>query len=367
MRADPDVSGTRLLDKEVRTSSPGRVLVFRVLVLLATLLLAAPLPRALAEDAKASEPGPWNYSGTLGVNAAQSAFSDDWKGGDKGAIVWVVNSNFTMQRQFSASYNLSNSLKLAYGQTSRQVQDPANPDERTWDRPLKSTDAIAFESLSRWTLRQLADPFFSFSAESQFRDQSSPLGAIWLNPAKLKETAGVARILEKTEASEVLTRFGFGLRQTIATSFINPPTNEKGSFTSNDVGIDWTTTAKKPLLAKRVLYKGTLAFFKPLLYSKSGALDAYDADRLATDPSHEAVADYWKSVDVNWENAFTGQITKALSVSLAAQLVYDKFDTAANLTIPVPDPALDTEIRRNIRKQGQFREALSLGITYQLF
>jgi hypothetical protein len=160
---------------------------------------------AHAEEAKPAEPGPWKYSGTLGVNAAQSAFSDNWRGGDKGSIVWVASANFTMQRQYSLKYNLSNSLKLAYGQTSRQVADPNDPNGLTWDRPLKSTDALAFESLSRWTLNKFADPFFSFNAESQFRDESSPLGTIWLNPIKLKETAGIARVIEKTEDSEVLS------------------------------------------------------------------------------------------------------------------------------------------------------------------
>jgi hypothetical protein len=330
-------------------------------------LLSFVTPPARAEDPKATEPGPWKYSGTLGVNLAQSAYSDNWKGGDKGSIVWTAGADFTMQRQFSESFNWSNSLKLAYGQTSRQVEDPNNADNLTWDRPLKSTDAIAFESLSRWTLRGVADPFVAFDAETQFRDESSPLGTIWINPIKLKETLGAARILEKTEESETLTRIGFGVRQTIGKSFVNPPTAEKGSFTSMDGGLDWTTSVKKPLLSKRVLYKGTLSLFKPLFFSKKDALSAYDADRLATDPSHEAVADYWKSVDVNWENAFTAQVTKVLSVGILAQLVYDKFDTAANLDIPLADPGLDAEISRNVRKQGQFREALVLGITYRLF
>ncbi|HET7904046.1 MAG TPA: hypothetical protein VFM17_05755, partial [Candidatus Eisenbacteria bacterium] len=228
-------------------------------------------------------------------------------------------------------------------------------------------DQLAFESLSRWTLNQFADPFFAFNAESQFRDESSPVGTIWINPVKLKETAGIARVIEQTEESEILSRVGFGFRQTIAKSFVNPPTDEKGSFTANDGGLDWTTTVKKPLLQKRVLYKATLAFFKPVFYSKSDALEAYDADRLLLDPAHEEVADYWKAVDVNFENSFTAQITKALSVSLIAQLVYDKFDSAANLEIPITDPALDVEIARNVRKAGQFRELLSIGLTYQLF
>ncbi|HEU4725457.1 MAG TPA: hypothetical protein VFU59_09210, partial [Candidatus Eisenbacteria bacterium] len=93
----------------------------------------------------------------------------------------------------------------------------------------------------------------------------------------------------------------------------------------------------------------------------------YDTDRSLADPLHEEVGDYWKAVDVSFESAFTSQITKALSVSLIAQFVYDKFDSAANLNIATADPALDVEIARNLRKKGQFREVLALGLTMRLF
>ncbi|MCC7101008.1 MAG: hypothetical protein IT500_15605, partial [Rubrivivax sp.] len=60
-------------------------------------------------------------------------------------------------------------------------------------------------------------------------------------------------------------------------------------------------------------------------------------------------------------------ITKYLSVNLYAQLVYDKFDSAANVdgTLPLADQLV--EVDRNVRKAGQFKETLSLGLTYRLF
>ena len=91
------------------------------------------------------------------------------------------------------------------------------------------------------------------------------------------------------------------------------------------------------------------------------------AAAIAADPTREAVADFWKAIDVNWQNTFTAQITEALSVNLFAQLLYDKFDSAANVDGTLPLGVQVSEIDRNIRKAGQFKETLALGPTDRLF
>ncbi|MCK4386242.1 MAG: hypothetical protein KAW52_08275, partial [candidate division Zixibacteria bacterium] len=55
--------------------------------------------------------------------------------------------------------------------------------------------------------------------------------------------------------------------------------------------------------------------------------------------------DYWKQIDVNWENSLSISISKYVTVSLYAQLLYDK----------------------EISKRGRFKETLSLGFAYKLF
>ena len=331
----------------------------------ALFLLSAAAARG--EDAKPITPGPWKFGSTAGLTLTQSTFSSNWAGGDKGSIVWVLNGDARAERQVGMRYNISNVLQLAYGQSSRQHADPANPSRLSWGAPDKTTDLIAFESTSRWTLQSFVDPYFAFRAESQFSDQSSPLGAISLNPIKLKESAGVARVLAKTEDREAITRLGFGLRQTLAKSFSDPVTLAKESFTANDGGIEWNTTATWPLLEKKVVYKGSLLVFKPVFYSKSGALETFDTAALAADPARERVADFWKSADVNFLNTFTAGITKHLNVALLAQLVYDKFDSAANVDNALPLSVLVPEVDKNVRKAGQFKQTLSVGLMYQLF
>lgn len=334
-------------------------------LLCAIVLLCAPVARA--QDAKPIEPGPWKFGSTAGLTLTQSSFSSNWAGGDKGSLVWVLNGDARAERQFSTRFNLTNTLQLAYGQTSRQSADPADPSKLVWGTPDKTTDLIAFESTGRWTLQSLVDPYLAFRAESQFSDRSNPLGAITLNPIKLKESAGVARVLLKAEDREAITRVGFGFRQTLAKTIVDPATLARESFTSNDGGIEWNTTATYPMLEKKVIYKGSLLVFKPLFYSKADALDAFDAAAIAADPTREPVTDFWKSADVNFLNTFTAGIAKHLSVALLAHLVYDKFDSAANVDNAQPLATQIPEIDKNIRKAGQFKQTLSIALTYQLF
>lgn len=335
---------------------------------LLTLVAAAP---SIAADPQPVVPGPWKPTFVLGVNLAQSAFTDDWKGGDRGSVVWVANGDFALERQFSTKFNLSNHLQAAYGQSAQQVADPNDPRRRVWDRPQKSTDLLALESVGRFSLGGFVDPFVSVRGETQFMDQSSPIGTIRFNPVTLKETAGIARVFEKTDSSQAISRLGFAFRKTLAKSFTDAITKEKASFTATDGGIDWQNDVTRPVLGGRVLYKGTLGVYKALFYSKSDDLEAFDAladsAAAANGVAHGAVADFWKAVDVNFQNTFTAQITKLLSVNLFAQWVYDKFDAAANVDPTLPFATIRTEVERNTRKSGQFKETLALGLSYRLF
>ena len=327
-------------------------------------LLAA--SRADAQKDSVYAAGPWKYTSAVGLTLTESAYTSNWAGGDKGTIIWVLNSDLRAERQFSPSYNLSNVLQLAYGQTAQQKADPADPSRIAWGAPDKTTDLIAFESTSRWTLRGFADPYFSFRAESQFSDESNPLGSITLNPIKLKEAAGLARVLAKSEDRELITRVGVGMRQTFGKSFIDPVSLAKASFTSNDGGFEWNTTTVWPMLDKKVTYRASLLVFLPVFYSRSDALTTFDAAAIAADPTRGPVADYWKDPDINFLNTFTAAITKHLEVGLVAQLVYDKFDTAANVDNSLPLSVLIPEIDKNVRRVGQFKQTLNIALRYQL-
>ena len=179
--------------------------IIRSAALAACLLVAA---GAHAADPAPPVAGPWKPGADLALNLSQSAFSDDWSGGDRGSVVWVITSDVSAERQWRPGFNLSNLLQLAYGQTSRQ-------NSVNWDVPSKTTDLIAFESVGRFSMQTFVDPYVAVRLEGQFTDQSEPLGDIHLNPIKLKESAGVARVLQKTADAEIITRLGFGFRRTL--------------------------------------------------------------------------------------------------------------------------------------------------------
>lgn len=330
------------------------------------LLLLAPV---VARAQEVVEPGPWKYTGTSALNLTQSTYTKNWSGGDRGQIAWVLNFDLGAERQFHPGFNLANSLKVAFGQTSEQNLD-ANGD-LAWDHPDKSTDQILFESLARFTGPRRFDPYVSLRAESQFRDESyGDLGALTLNPVKLKEAAGVSRMLRKTEDSELLTRLGFGARQTFGRGLRLDSSTQaviEDQFTANDGGFEWQTDVVQPMFDKKIEFKAQLLVFQPVFYSKAEALEDYDALAVAADPGHESVADFWKSTDVNLQSTFTSKITKYLQVVLYAQLIYDKFDTAANVDLALPFADLTNEVNKNVRKAGQFKETLALGLTYTMF
>jgi len=323
-------------------------------------------PQAIP-DSSALVPGPWDWKGKIGATVAQSAFSPNWKGGDTGSFAWTMLGEFTAERQVSTGFHWSHRLAFAYGQTAKQDRT-AGVEELQWQQPAKSTDLLRFESIARWTGPHWANPFVSFGAETQFLDQSSPIGTIHLNPIKLRETVGFAHVFDKSETRELITRLGVGARQTFAKSFIDPVTQETASFTSNDGGIEWQTTARQPISGGKITYRGRLLVFAPLVYSRASALEDYDTAVTAIDPTHTAVADYWRVPDVDWTNAFSTQVTKAISVDLFLELIYDKFDTAANVDNSLPlDTVLRPEIERNIRRAGQFKQTLGLGISASIF
>lgn len=328
-------------------------------------LLALSVSAGTSRAADETVPGPWDFGATVGLNLSQSAFSDNWAGGDEGSINWVLKADLTAQRQFSETMNWSNSLQLAYGQTSKQSTESG---ERSWDPPDKTTDLIQFESLARFTLHRWADPYLGFRLESQFVDQSDPAGReLLFHPLRLKESGGVARVFEKTETTELISRVGFGFRQNIGRAFTDSTgiADDSEGFTTTDGGFEFQTNATYPLAGGKIQYKGEVLVFWPLFYSSSGDLEDYDALALAADPAHEEVADFWKAPDVNFQNTFDAKITEWLSVNLYTQLIYDKFDAATDVDVTRPFSQLDGDVQGGIRKSGQFKQTLALALSYR--
>lgn len=270
---------------------------------------------------------PWTMAVDANLTLTQNAYSDNWVGGEVGAISWTFNSNSLAEKQLYTKVHNKNTLKLSFGQTHNQDKET-----KAWAKPMKSTDLIEFESVFRFTLGGFVDPFASGRVGSKFLDASDPEKDRFLNPITFTESFGVAKVLIKAEKREWTARFGAGLRQHLNRDVLDTLTNERETKTSNDGGIEFVTEFKTPLAQERITFASKLTVFKALFYS--------EADELKGQPSEN----YWKSPDVNWENTFTASITKYLMVNLYMQLLYDK----------------------EIKLGGRFKQTLSLGLTYKL-
>jgi len=338
-------------------------------VLIAGFLIGGGIDAAAAQEtgsAPTDTLGRWKPSLELGLNLNQSTYSNNWSGGDKGSVVWTFLLNGSLENQLAAQANWRNTLKLAYGQTAKQQTD-ANGD-RSWDAPEKSTDLIDLESLIRFTLGGVVDPFASFRFESQFQDASDPDGrTLTVNPLKFTESVGVSREFVKTEDRSLLSRIGFSVRESARRQFENPaPDKTTVTQTGSDGGVEWVTEYKSKVLQDRVTWASKLILYQPLTYSGKSHLEDQSPGALTAAGIDPGVAGFTTTLDADWENIFVAQITKLISVNLYVRWVYDKYD---NTVVPVLDDGgalADPEaVRTAIRKAGQFKETMALGFTYR--
>jgi len=270
---------------------------------------------------------PWNVSVDANLTLTQNAYSNNWVGGESGALSWTFNSNSFAEKQLHEKVYNKNTLKLFFGQTHNQ-----NMATKRWAKPVKSTDLIDFESVFRFTLGGFTEPFAAGRIETQFLDASKLENERFLNPVTFTESLGIAKVLIKQEKQEWTARFGVGLRQHVNRDVLETTGSKRKTQTSNDGGFVFVTDFKTPLAQERITYTGKLSLFKALFFS--------EADKLKGQPNEN----YWKSPDFNWENIFTASITRYLMVNFYVQLLYDK----------------------EINLKTRFKQTLALGVTYKL-
>lgn len=267
----------------------------------------------------------WKTSLILDLTAAQAAYSDSWVGGEVGSFNWVSNLNGRAEKQIKPKVNLKSALKMSFGQTFTQDKDTKN-----WSKPTKSTDLIDWETVGRFTLGQLIDPYAAFRLESQFLDASVEEKKRYLNPLKLTESAGIARLLYELDKNQVLSRLGFAVRQIISQDIIDTLYNTE-TKTETDGGIESVSDVVW-YFGERLTYTGKLTLFKALFFSEKDDFKGTEFE------------DDWKAVDVNWENIVNATVTKIVSVNFYMQFLYDK----------------------QISRKGRLKQTLGIGFVFKL-
>lgn len=286
---------------------------------------AAALVLAAAAGLRAE---PWKKSVDVALTLTQGAYSDNWVGGEVASLTWMLNSNSLFEKKVNAWLDSKNTLKLSFGQTHNQDQDT-----REWREPLKVNDLIDFETVWRFTLGGFVDPYVSGRLESQFLDQSDRANERAVNPMRLTESAGIAKVLVKDGKREWSMRLGGAFREIVDRDRRDPATETFETEWTHDGGVQFVNEFATPLGDTTRMFSSRLYVYEAFFYSES--------DKLAGLPNE----DYWRAPDVNWENILSASVTKHLAFMLYVQLLYDK----------------------EVDLAGRFKETLGLGFTYQLF
>ena len=294
----------------------------KTITLLTILLVSA--VTAFAGDQP--EPGPWKVDISTGVVTTQSAYSDNWTGGEAGSINWIGFYTSMTKRQLSRNWYTQFDWKLAFGQT--HVQDKESKD---WQSPTKSEDKIRYDAILKLTKGWFADPYFALTFESQFLDASSPFTARYVNPMEFTESSGLARtIVEVPDKTKLTTRLGIGLRERIArfddpadTLSATPGTKSESTV---DGGAEWVTDLLLGSAASKYSFNSKLTVFQSLFNSKEDEL-----------PSIGAVTSHARG-----QNQLRVKVSSLINVGLAWQLLYDK----------------------EIDLGGRLKQSLSVGLVY---
>ena len=284
----------------------------------------------------------WKKSLIADFTVTEASYSDSWTGGEAGSVNWVSNLNGSAEKQVQPWLNFKSTLRLSFGQTMTQekyevqVRDTTDHVDslrseirKRWTRPQKSTDLIDWENVGRITKGWVVDPYAAFRLESQFLDATNAAKKLYFTPVKLTESAGAARKFYEKDKSFVTSRLGLALRQILKRTADTALTVWDTTLT--DGGLESVTDAELHF-NERLVYIGKLSLFKAFFFSQKDDFKGTSAE------------DYWKAIDVNWENTVNAFLTKVITVRLYTQLLYDK----------------------QISLKGRFKETLGIGFVFKL-
>jgi hypothetical protein len=296
----------------------------RIVVTVAALLL---IPTITAAEDAAGDTTAWVTSLVVDVTTTQTSYSDSWVGGEAGSLNWVSNLNGSARKQLKTWLALESTLRLSFGQTLTQ-----DAETKDWSKPRKSTDLIDWETLGRFTLDAYVDPYAAFRIESQFFDGSVEAKKRFFSPLRFTESAGISRLFYEQDKDRVTSRLGLGLRQIIKTAIVGDTVDlMTEDSTLIDGGFESVTDASLTL-RENLRYTSKLTLFKAFYFSESDEVKGTPAE------------DYWKAIDVNWENTVSAAISKLITVNLYTQLLYDK----------------------EVSRKGRIKETLAIGLVYRM-
>ena len=253
----------------------------------------------------------WTPRGVVGINLSQVAFAN-WQQGGQNSLSFTFFSLLGLD-YIGDPWKWSNGLKFAYGRT------------KFGDEEYRTNDnEIFFESTLIYHIGWAVSPYAGLTARTAvtkgFNYDSIPSFQIvdFMDPFYLTEAIG----LVYDQIPNFSTRLGIGMKQTFTKEFTSysddiETLTEIETF-KNETGIESVTEYKLEFL-ENMSYLTSLRLF--------GTFDDMSV---------------W---DVRWDNIIAAKVNDYISVTFNVLLVYDE----------------DESIQR------QLKEALQLGISYNLF
>ena len=253
----------------------------------------------------------WTPRGVVGINLSQVAF-DNWSQGGQNSLSFTFFSLLGID-YLGDPWKWRNSLKFSYGRTKIGSEEYRTNDNE-----------IFFQSTLIYHIGWAVSPYAGLTARTAvtkgFNYDSIPSLQIvdFMDPFYLTEAIG----LVYDQIPNFSTRLGVGMKQTFTDKFNqysdDPETLDEIEKFKNETGIESVTEYKWEFM-ENMAYLTSLRLF--------GIFDDLSV---------------W---DVRWDNLIVAKVNDYISVSLNVLLIYDE----------------DESIQR------QLKEALQLGISYNLF
>lgn len=241
----------------------------------------------------------WKTKATVGINANQASFSDNWKGGGTNSI--AIGALLNHKAEYSKeSYSYTSEVILQYGKVKNKDQLQKKTNDRIyWDNKAAvqlSKNWYFFASLS---FESQFDKGFSYSKDANGNEVAKILSR-FMSPGYLTESLG----FEYKPSKVFSTRIGTGTaRQTFVldtTIYRTNPKNfgvEVGRKIRNDLAFQVVSNLEKEII-KNTILKAKYNMFIPY--------------------------DDVKETDHRLDVVVTSKLNRFLNVSLTGVILYDK-------------------------------------------
>ena len=252
------------------------------------------------------------YQVISGLNVTQNTY-DNWAAGGEDALAYTLTLNSKIEKN-QPKYLWTVTGDFAFGQT-KQGDDPIR----------NAVDKISVEGLYTHKLGTYVNPYVGLGFDTQFAKgydytvDPKAARSNFLDPIYIMGGVGAGFFLKPN----LKTRLGFAFKETRADKFAefysdDPDTPDEIETSRFETGIE-SVTDYNVKLGENLLYETRLGLFS--------AFEHIDI------------------VDIKWNNTWTAQVAKYVSVNLNILVYYDE----------------------DILKKAQIKETLAIGLTYTFF